>query len=626
MTFVRSYWPLGALVIAFTLALFALSPGFFTIDEFIYFAGADAFANSRSFVVPNGPGDWHSEQLQLQLLVPGPSGLTPQYPPGTAILGGPLMSLFGLHGLMLVNTLSAATTVYLLYAIAKRHFGGHEVGLVSCALLLGGTFFLEYAFAVWPHAVSVLCVTWAFALALDAIKSDNSLIFRSVAAGAVIGFGLLFRTDTILVLPAVGLVLFLFADRPYLRSAWVGVGFLPFLAGASAANWVKFGTFNPLSYGRENAGSVGIADHLPALLGLALAGAVFLALHFSWSKIRRKDLVFWGIASIALALAVIAHDFTLRYLHGFWGLVVDATVLQDGRPGVTYLDNGTVAFWGLWKKALGQSMPWLALSFGLVWGARDVDSRIKLSILILAVIWSLPFFPKDWHGGMSSNMRYFLPLLPWLCALAAKLIVEIVGTVSDPVRKLVIGAVLALLAQQLWLVFSATHFAGVNQILSTYVFGVIGLLAILAGFAAKHKSKARSALLIALGGALTLSIQLAIFDFLNGQTIRERSNAMSEKYSRLPDQALAYVPTTHLLGWALAPGHVVASPESLVSAPSERNDTFDYDLIRQAHDDGYRVFVARNYVTDGLRNREGLQLIETDIGLEGQTLFEIRAR
>lgn len=365
MTFVRSHWPLGALIIAFTLALFALSPGFFTIDEFIYFAGADAFANSHSFVVSNGPRDWHSEQLQLQLLVPGPSGLTPQYPPGTAILGGPLMSLFGLHGLMLVNTLSAAITVYLLYGIARRHFGGHEVGLVSCALLLGGTFFLEYAFAVWPHAVSVLCVTWAFALTLDAIKSDNSLIFPSVAAGAVIGFGLLFRTDTILVLPVVGLLLFLFADKPYLRSAWLGLGFLPFLVAASAVNWIKFGTYNPLSYGRENAGSVSFADHLPALLGLALAGAVFLVLHFSWSKIRRKDLVFWGIASIALALAVIAHGFTLRYLHGFWGLVVDATVLQDSRPGVTYLDNGTVAFWGLWKKALGQSMPWLALLLGL---------------------------------------------------------------------------------------------------------------------------------------------------------------------------------------------------------------------------------------------------------------------
>ena len=85
--------------------------------------------------------------------------------------------------------------------------------------------------------------------------------------------------------------------------------------------------------------------------------------------------------------------------------------------------DGTRSFWGLSKKALGQSLPWLGLLALLLrpqlWQGR---SRSFTCALIFTALFMLPFLIRSWHGGMSSNMRYFLPALPVLSILAATLI------------------------------------------------------------------------------------------------------------------------------------------------------------------------------------------------------------
>ncbi len=623
MSWAKDLWPLGILLVVFFGATFLLSPGQFTLDEFIYYAGAEAVQRSGSFVVQNGGTSLSSEQLELLILVSGPNGLVPQYPIGTALLGAPLLGLFGMHGFILVNSMGAAVTVFVLYKMTERHFGGRSEALTACALLLCGTFFLEYAFAIWPHAVSVMCVTIAMALLFDSITSDQRAVSNSLGIGVAIGVGMLFRTDTVLAVPAVGLAMLFFPSNPFHRLFWMGLGFSPFVAAASIGNYIKFGTLNPVSYGQGAGGGTSIAGHLPVILGLLLVGVAIVGLYFIWQRIENKrNFAIAGVIAVLLG-AIVGYDFTGRYLHGFWGLVVDATNLYDPRPGVVYLPDGTVAFWGLWKKALGQSMPWLGLLLASFWGLRDVDWRIRISILLLAAVWSFPFFPKDWHGGMGSNMRYFLALIPFACAIVAKLLLDLCRAVREPQRYLVLGALLTVVPAFLWVIDDRSQIAHINQSLPTWIFLIIGVLALLGSAPRTQSIGMKSISLISLGGGLGLSLTLAMYDLGNAQWMRNQSVELSRAYGALPDQALAYIPARFTIGWSLRKGHYLASPNTLVSRATEDAPAFDFQLIEGALNQDMRVFISPDYVTEGLRTYPGTRLIESEVGPQGKSLLEL---
>ena len=607
---------LAGLLAVLVAAAFLVSPGLFTIDEFIIYAGADAMLRSGGFAVENGAPGLASEQLELLLLNAGPNGLTPQYPPGTALAGAPLMALFGLRGLILVNTLAAAGTLLVLYRLASRHFGGQAAAMVAVGLLTCASFFLEYAYAAWPHATAVFFVVAAFALILDSVADARWPARRMLLAGALVGLGILFRTDSVLALPAIGLALFFFCERPVRQVALVGLGLVPFIAVASLINQAKFGTYNPISYGHAGPGTTNPANHLLAIAALAVLGMAALALRHVWFRLPNRKPVVWLGAAVAAGAAIVAHGLALSYLHGFWALVVDATAISDNRPDVVHLPDGTVAFWGLWKKALGQSMPWLGLLLAGVYRSDTALPRIKWSLLILFLVWSVPFFPKDWHGGMGSNMRYFLPLVPFACAFAAGLLVELWRSVNEPARLLAIGSLLGVSATLGWVVFHPTHRAGSEQILPTWVFLATAILALASGLHWRWRTLVRGGLLVMVGAGLGMSLLLAINDFRAAQGLRNRSLAISAALSALPDRAVAYAPSRYLIGWALEPGHVAALPDSASGA-------FDDRLIDQAFGRGYRVFVWPSYVTDDLRSRPGTRLVPSGLGEGPSELLEL---
>ena len=78
---------LGVIVFGLLAATLFVSPGFFSIDEVIYFTGADALQRNSSLFVDNSFAKFGSEDLNIWFLVQGQHGLTPQYPVGSAILG-----------------------------------------------------------------------------------------------------------------------------------------------------------------------------------------------------------------------------------------------------------------------------------------------------------------------------------------------------------------------------------------------------------------------------------------------------------------------------------------------------------------------------------------------------------
>ena len=150
---------LGAVVLALLVATPFVSTGFFSLDEVIYFAGADALFRDGSLFVDNGFDEFGSEDLRIWFLVQGQHGLTPQYPVGTALLGAPFLSVFGVRGLIIINVLAGIGTLFATRSLAKQMFGHPEIGLIAALILVLGTFWPEYVYGHWPHSISLFFVT-----------------------------------------------------------------------------------------------------------------------------------------------------------------------------------------------------------------------------------------------------------------------------------------------------------------------------------------------------------------------------------------------------------------------------------------------------------------------------------
>lgn len=613
----------GMLVIGLALILviggFLASTGLFNVDEVITYAGANAFRGSGTFVVWNGFDAFQFASLRLGILVDGPRGLVPQYPVGTAIVGAPLLALFGIRGLIFLNVLAAVATLFVTRALAKRLFDDELVAVLAVLLLFAGTFWLEYAFAIWPHAVSVLCVTLSLLFALRAFEEGECFARNTFLSGLAVGIGFLFRSDTILVLPVIGIWALLFCGKPFRMGLWGALGLVPGVALAAWANWVKFGTLNPLSYGQPDGGGTDLMRHVMPIVGLVLVFALLLVVRYVRWRPKPQNAVIALVVLSALALLVIppARDLAIRYLDGFWKLVVDATALGDSRLGVQAGPGGMVSFWGHWKKALGQSMPWLGIVAFLAfarWPSRHPYPAAF--VLTLVALWTLPFCLLAWHGGMSSNMRYFLPVLPALCALCAKLMVVLARSIEHPQRLLAGGAVLAIILVAIWTAMHPAGFAGAHQILSTYVLALTVVLALLAGLHGLPGRIARQATLAAIGCGLVMAAMFTISDLVLAQKRRALAASNSAALSALPDRSLFIGHPKFVIGWAFRPNRMVSMADAWTGEA-------DIPLIEAALAKEYRVFVWPGGAVEKLHDRFGLAIKDSEFRFSGGKLLEI---
>ncbi|WP_141521646.1 hypothetical protein [Novosphingobium sp. PC22D] len=571
------------LLALFTLAGgFLASTGYFTVDEAIYAAGARAFAASGNFVIDNGLPALDFPDQHLWFFAEGPEGLVPQYPVGQAIAAAPFYALLGERGFILLNTLAGIAMIFVLPRMAAKWFGDERAALVALALLLGATFWIEFVFALWPHAVTVLCVTLALTWLRAGLDAETGFARKACGVGAAVGCAMLFRADTALALVGVGAVAVLLARRPFRLLTCIGLGVAPFLAFAALANLVKFGSLNPVSYGQAADGGTDLGAHLVPVVALLLVGlGAGVARLTGWRPGWRVCVAGGVLAVLALLIVPEARGLATRYVVGAWALTGDATTIVDTRFGMTSLPGGLFAFNGLWKKALGQSMPWLGiLALAPFLPADRHVRRSQLAIAIFAAIWTLPFFLRSWHGGMGSNMRYFLPLVPLLCAMAAKVLVDLCRLVPDPVRALRLGAIGGAAAVLGWALLHPTGMPGAEQILSTWLLlGVTGLF-LYAGLAGRHRALA----LAAVGAGLVASTIFAYRDVSQSQWMRAQGERTAVELAHLPDNALVYAPTRFLTGWAFRPGHVAALPDY-------HSHRLDPALIRAAQARGMRVFV-----------------------------------
>ena len=565
---------------------FFASTGFFTIDEVVYFLSAHAFQSGQGFLINNGWPQFASPDLtMLTFLVSTHDGLTAQYPGGFAVVGALFIELFGARGLLLLNALAAVGTLFVTHMLTVRLFDSVAAANVAVALCAVFSFMPEYTVGYWPHMVSILSVTLAFYLFVRALDPDAPFSW-AFASGLALGGGLLFRVDGLLLLSTIALATALFASNP-LRVFGGGVlGMAPGLALSSMINATKFGTFNPISYGSSGGG----IDPTNYLMFAVVAGVATLAV---WGVRLRGGLPkIWGLLLFAVAVAAVflipqVERQVLRIGRGILAIWIDSKTIIDTRPGVQAGPEGTQFFWGMSKKALGQSLPWLGLLAALLILPRTAHRRSISLVLIFATLWSMPFLLRSWHGGLGSNMRYLLPILPALAALVGWIIIEIAGRMQKPAHKMLLGGVGAIGLQQIWLATTASGVSGFQQILSGYVLGAVAVLVCVGLALEKLRPLAGIAVGLGLGGAFLNGFS----DFAQGQHKRQITHTLASQFAQINDRIVVYG----------APENVIFAPArtgALAAVVPFTNDTFDFELVQAALASDHRVIMANNLLGD----------------------------
>lgn len=600
------------------LGAFFVSSGLFTLDELIYLISVDAMATRGSLIVDNGSSQFASADLNLWFLIDGPNGVTPQYPPGLALLGAPFYLALGARGLILLNALAAAGIALLTFFLAKRLYGGAVIPVVSVLILTFCTFQLEYAWGIWPHMTSAFFVLLAFSHSLNAMESEQTAVVlrNAIGSGLAVGAGMLLRADAFLVLPIIATCVFLAARRPVLTMLGGAMGLVPGIVAGAWFNLYKFGSPNFLSYGRTGSGG---GTDVTTYLGLcAVLAAAFLGLLFlrslEWTRPRIRHGVIAGIAVLAVLTTLPqTRDILTTLGRGFMALFVDSRTIVDSREAVAFDDEGFLIFWGIAKKALFQSMPWLAVLAALLLSPwrRELWKPNGL-LLVFLVIWSLPFVALSWHGGLGSNMRYFMPALPIFAILSSALIAELANGVTKPghlaASGIVGGVVLGVVLYD-----GGDRFPDgfTQQALTLYVF--IGTLVIVAAASLLNRTvpALRAPAFLAVSFSLGIGVfASALVDVTYAQRLRTTTAAVSDLTEGLPGPVLIYG-APKLFAFA------VRRPDVILGMAEMNAEKIDYDLFVDAIGSGYRA-VAPLDTAEQVSEVTNLTFVGLDISPDGQ--------
>lgn len=434
----------------------------FIVDGGIYLEMARAMAERGSLhIADNGGVDGAGPMTKL-LTDPIDGKVFPQYPSGYAFIASPFYAFLGVRGLILMNALAAIVCVLITHRIATKLFN-REVAVGAAVIFLVATFLANYAFAIWPHVLSLSLALGAVYCTILGAKNNNRhhRLANFFIAGLLIGAGVNIRVDAILMFPVVFFWLRAFALPTDRRSvAALIAGMAPALLLAAYLNQIKFGVFSPFSYGPAT-GANNAERYLP-LMAAGVTGIIGLwlfnlqsiwkivAYHVVRPEIRTSAI----IASVAVIGAAL---YALKdVLYGVYVLVINLQAHNAYQQvGVEYNEFGQLLFWDYPKKALIQSTPFLPLLIVPIVGFFRGKFVTSVSLCLLAISAPIVFYAlNQWHGGGSYNMRYFLPATPFiaiLCAFSISNFIEVAGKLEQRTLLIIIvsAAILFVSMQEL---------------------------------------------------------------------------------------------------------------------------------------------------------------------------------
>ncbi len=597
------------------LAVFWVIPAPYTVDDFVYQAAIDAFAQNGGFSVSNGLEAYGPLAPKMAGMRTVEGQLVPQYPSGWTIIAAPAYIIGGIHGVILLNAIASALTLPLVWFTARSLFD--DKLLATHAALIWGlaTFAVNYALGFWPHSVASFLVTAGLtSIAVGWRGSSRMELLGAATAGLAIGLAITVRVDSILAVGGIVVWQMGVARRPFKALGCFLMGLAPGVGVAALFNHIKFGVLSPVSYGL-NEGTSSIPKYeglLPIIFVVGLA-VLALGLRNVRTVVYRpaiQILILAGCAMVILAVPS-TRALTVTIVQGLHVLVLDfqALPVSGGLPagadphGIIVNDDGTIFMFGLVKKALLQSIPYSAIVIllmpKLAWGKE----RAQISFLLLFLVPLLVFFALNtFHGGMASNMRYFLSLLPPLAILSALAFREIkVPSGGVPIS---IAAALFVLATSWYYALAkgyAFHFA-FQQTLPNAVIATIAFLSIMV---LVTNGRFRALLKNLLSGVAILGLVIAtfsawFFDVLLTRKERAENAWMTELTADLPDDALVVTYSPAKAGYRMN------RPPAMTVMANFQTWQVESSLTTLAEDvlaSGRPVFIQSSMLAEQMRRR-----------------------
>ena len=388
----------GLAAVALVLALTSV-PGVFTIDEDNFMVSVLSLREG-GFEVPGTDGLTRSKELayfapQPDRYVVRQRPITTDAPALYAFFALPF-SLFGWAGLFWVNIIAFVAVAASVYYAVRAHSANAGAASLAAAMVLVGSYSIEYAQAVWPHMLSAALCVGAFLAASKARK--GSPVAFALLAGLLAGSAAGIREQNIVFAGGVGLTLLVFGPHRFRFSFVFGLGMLLPLLLMAWVNYERMGVFHPVPKSTAYVS--------------ALSGQVQPS-----KSVERPGLeplgVLWTKVFDFSTHPVPQDTLEARFFH------------REELSGA--IMTGTVV-----KKALVQSSPWIGASLlvllGAWWGSLGRASPSRKELLALSLVIGPVFAMIGFAGyaktdGISHNQRYLLETVP-LLAIALGLALE----------------------------------------------------------------------------------------------------------------------------------------------------------------------------------------------------------
>lgn len=581
-------------------------------DETVYFAAVETLTRERTLIVDNGYAEFQNNALLFNdLLKNGPNGAVPQYPSGFAIMIAPFYMLFGIKGVMALNAFAAAVSVWLTYKISYFLFKDAGAAFVSAMLLGLCSFLVIYAKAVWPHALATAAVLGICWFILQTLERDSRYKMNALLAGLLLGIGISLRVDVVLVVPALLGVAIVKASRPISVIFMTSIGTLPGAILASWTNYLKFNVFSPLYYGTAQGKGGDISSYYWLLPGILLfLGTCTAIRRYGWNRLALvcvlSLLIFLAILIALMPQLQTVEKFIRHLAWGSYALWVDLRVVGSTGQATLHTD-GTFTVFGLYKKAIVQSIPWIGVLALLLVSRPREDAGIGVLLCILIIFFWTPLFGRTaWHGGFSTNMRYFLPIVPFICILASYALSKLPAVP----RQYGLIPWFAGLALTIFAIFVADvlHPQPLVSVVQHSLPLLFVVVLILCALISKFSRVGQTAVRIAFAASVFLGVINSQIIDLSIDVIRRSYNERSELVmSNLPESSFVYALIYEPMLFQIRRGDPIA-------ARNRFTDKLDPILVDEALEAGYSVYVQSELLVD--------QVISVDPSLKATRVFE----
>ena len=573
------------ILLGWFIAFWVTQPGLWTVDELVQISDIIAKTRGDGLLIENGFSLFQSHDLRLStLLRVTDQGLVSQYPAGFAYLAWPFWAIGGVKAVIFINSLASLVSLYFTLLIA-REVSDERTARWAVALLAGASFLLDYAIAVWPHAISVALTLSAVYLFLRHVR--NNQFWFPLLCGILLGLAATIRLDAVFVIPGLVFWFVLFDVKPIKNLMALGFGLLPGILFNASVNLIKFGVFNPFTYGYATS-SGGTGKGIYALLLLCLLATLGAAIAVrNIPRLRRAD------ALIALSILVVLVGLSIpelralmqRFVNGVHHLIFNMADHPEAgvRNGVEPITSNTTSFWGIYKQALGQSMPWLGI-LPLAFGAARHRHRGQILVLVFVLTAVIPYLLQDWHGGKSNNQRYLLVTVPILCIFGAMAMLELKRRVHLPkvMRGLLVIATFAGL-----FVFIAMHgpqaTSWILQPISKWVFAGMLIISLICSLVRTQflAGMTRCLFIVAVGFSIFSSV---LVHTSTNIAVRNQRAAIAENLPSLPQNTI-------LLGYATTFYNALERDDVLLSFPFPGKQP-DSAFLRKALSEGWTIATA----------------------------------